>query len=378
MKEIYLDNSATTKVCEKAAQKALEMMTEKYGNPSSLHSKGLEAQHELEYVRKLIAEMIAADKSEIYFTSGGTEGNNTAVLGAAEALKRRGKKIVTTSIEHSSVIESMAKLEQLGFEVVYLDPDKNGTLSVEKLQNAIDRQTILVSVMYVNNETGAVQPIDKIRKIIDKAGSPAVFHVDAVQAFGKLPIKVKKLGVDILTASGHKIHGIKGAGFLYIRKGARILPIHFGGEQERKLRPGTEPLPAICGMGAAIEDLPDMNEEMLKIRELNTYCRQRLSEIPNVHMNSDENCLPYILNFSLKGIRSETILHFLAAENIYVSSGSACAKGKKSHVLTALGLDSVLADSAIRVSFSRYNNREDIDKLTNALTKADNTLARAR
>lgn len=353
-------------------------MTEKYGNPSSLHSKGLEAQHELEYVRQLAANMLSADKSEIYFTSGGTEGNNTVVFGAAEALKRRGNKIVTTSIEHSSVMEAAAKLERCGFEVIYLDPGENGVVPIEKITNAIDQKTILVSVMYVNNEMGAIQPVEKIRKIIDKTGSPAVFHVDAVQAFGKLPIKVKRLGVDALTASGHKIHGIKGAGLLYLKKGARVLPLHFGGEQERKLRPGTEALPAICGMGAAMEELPDMNAEMLKMRELNDYCRRKLSGIESVHINSDENCLPYILNFSVRGIRSETMLHFLAAENIYVSSGSACAKGKKSHVLTALGLEPALADSAIRVSFSRYSEKEDIDKLTNALTKADNTLARAR
>ena len=282
LKEIYLDNSATTVTCEKAAQKALEIMTTQYGNPSSLHSKGLEAQHELEYVRQVAAKYIgAADNSEIYFTSGGTEGNNTAVFGAVNALKRRGNKIVTTAIEHSSVLEAMQKLEKDGLEVVYLRPDSSGSISWQSLTNAIDAKTILVSVMAVNNETGAIQPIEKIRKIIDKAKAPAVFHVDAVQMFGKLPIKVKKTGVDVLTASSHKIHGPKGAGILYVRKGVRLLPLHYGGEQEHKLRPGTEPLPAVAGMGAAIEELPDFREELTKITELNVYLRTQLGKIEN-------------------------------------------------------------------------------------------------
>lgn len=378
MKEIYLDNSATTKPCDRAVKKVVEMMTQKYGNPSSLHSKGLEAQHELEYVRSLCADILAADKSEIYFTSGGTEGNNTAVFGAVNALKRRGNKIVTTAIEHSSVTEAMKKLENDGFEVVYIEPDGNGRVSAEDFEKAIDKKTILVSVMAVNNEIGAVQPVDKIRKIINKNGSPAIYHVDAVQAFGKIPVKAKKLGADIITASSHKIHGPKGAGILYIKKGTRILPLHYGGEQEKKIRPGTEALPAICGMGAAIEELSDMNQKMEKITELNRYCREKVSEIENIKINSDTECIPYILNFSVKGIRSETMLHFLASEGIFVSSGSACAKGKKSHVLSAMKINASIADSAIRISFSRYNTKNDVDELIKSIIKANNTLARTR
>lgn len=377
MKEIYLDNSATTKVCMEAADKVLQIMTEKYGNPSSLHSKGYEAQKELEAARRSAASVLSAEPSEITFTSGGTESNNTAVFGAVRALKRRGNRIVTTAVEHSSVLEAMQQLEANGFEVVYLTPDRYGRISEEQIENAVDERTILVSIMAVNNETGAIQPTDRVKRIIERAGSPALFHVDAVQAFGKLPLKPKKSGIDLLSASSHKIHGPKGAGILYIRRGARILPLHYGGEQERKIRPGTEPLPAICGMGAAIDALPDMKSENEKIRELNEHLRSLLAEFDNVVINSSPDSLPYILNFSVTGIRSETMLHYLEQQGIYVSSGSACAKGKKSHVLSSMGLSAAEADSAVRVSFSRYNTSEDLDELALWLRNANNTLARS-
>ena len=293
-------------------------------------------------------------------------------------MKRRGNKIVTSSIEHSSILEAMKQLEKEGFEVVYLSPKANGKIDIEDLKNTIDRHTILVSIMAVNNEIGSVNPVEKIKNIIEKNHSPALFHIDAVQMFGKMPIKAKKLGADMITASSHKIHGPKGAGLLYIKKGTRVIPLHYGGEQEKKIRPGTECLPALCGMGAAIEELPDMSEEWEIISSLNKYCRSQLMQIENICINSSEDCLPYILNFSVKGIRSETMLHFLADKGIYVSSGSACAKGKKSHVLTAMGFDNVVADSALRVSFSRYNSYEDVDELVNALTKANITLARIK
>lgn len=378
MREIYLDNSATTMVCPEAAAKALQMMTENYGNPSSLHAKGFEAQKELENARISVSELLGAEPSEIVFTSGGTESNNTAVFGAAEALSRRGSKIVTTALEHSSVLEAVQRLEKKGFEAVYLKPDRNGTVSREAIEEAVDKNTVLVSIMAVNNETGAVLPIESVRRIIDRAGSPAIFHVDAVQAFGKIPLRPKKLGIDILSASSHKIHGPKGAGILYIRRGARIVPLHYGGEQERKIRPGTESVPLICAMGEAIRALPDIKTELEEMKKLNLYCRSRLSEIENVHINSDESCLPYIINFSVRGIRSETMLHYLAQKGIYVSSGSACAKGKKSHVLEAMGIEPALADSAVRVSFSRYNDLSDVDELIKELINADKTLARTK
>lgn len=378
MKEIYLDNSATTRVCDEAAAKVLEIMTEKYGNPSSLHTKGYEAQKELEAARAAAASVLSAEPSEIVFTSGGTESNNTAAFGAVRALKRRGSRIVTTAVEHSSVLEAMQQLENNGFEVIYLMPDRYGRISTEQIAAAVDDKTILVSIMAVNNETGAIQPVDSVKRIIERASSPALFHVDAVQGFGKLPLKPKRSGIDLLSASSHKIHGPKGAGILYIRKGARIVPLHYGGEQERKIRPGTEPLPAVCGMGAAIRALPDITSETEHIKALNNHLRERLSRLDNVVINSSDDSLPYILNFSVVGIRSETMLHYLEQQGIYVSSGSACARGKKSHVLSSMGLTAAEADSAVRVSFSRYNTTEELDNLVYWLINANNTLARSK
>ncbi len=378
MEEIYLDNSATTRVSGAAAKKALEIMTEAYGNPSSLHSKGLQAQHELDAARKIIAQAMGAQPEEICFTSGGTEGNNTAVFGAAHALKRRGNRIVTTAIEHSSVMEAMQQLEKEGFEVVYLTPDSSGRVSAKDIKDAVTKDTILVSIMAVNNEIGSIQPLETVYRAIAAAGAPALFHVDAVQAFMKMPLLPKKFGIDLMTVSGHKINAPKGCGALYIRKGARILPLHFGGLQEKKIRPGTEPSPAVCAMGAAVEEHKDIKGQTEYIRGLNTYCREKLAELDGVVINSDENCLPYIINFSLPGLRSETVLHFLAERNIFVSSGSACAKGHKSHVLTALGLPADLTDSAIRISFSSENTKNDIDILINSLKIGISTLARKR
>ena len=376
MREIYLDNSATTRVCHAAAEKALEMMTKIYGNPSSLHSKGLDAEHEMQKARQIIADVLGAEKEEIYFTSGGTEGNNLAIIGAAKALKRRGKRIVTTAIEHSSVMETMSELEKEGFEVIYLTPDKNGVISRDDIASAITQDTILVSIMAVNNETGSVQPIECVHRAIQAANSPALFHTDAVQAFMKMHIKPQKNGIDLMTVSGHKIYAPKGAGALYIRKGVRILPIHFGGLQEKKIRPGTEPCPSICALGAAVEELKNKKEQKKHINDLNTYCREKLRQIDDIVINSDENCLPYILNISAVGLRSETLLHFLEERGIYVSSGSACAKGQKSHVLRAMGLSDNLTDSAIRISFSGENTKEDIDILIKSLEEALFTLAR--
>ncbi len=378
LKEIYLDNSATTAVCPEAAQKALQMMTEIYGNPSSLHTMGFLAQKEMDTARERIAGMLGAEKEEIIFTSGGTESNNMAVFGAAGALKRRGKKIVTTAIEHSSVLAAAQELEKQGFEVICLLPDEKGCIRREELAAAIDRNTVLVSMMAVNNETGAVQPIEAVRKIIDRAGSPALFHVDGVQAFGKMPLKPRKIGIDLLSISAHKIHAPKGAGALYLRKGVRILPLHYGGEQEKRLRPGTEPIASLCAMGEAVRVLPDFQEELAYMKELHTRCREQLQKLENVVINSPDDCLPYILNFSAVGIRSETMLHALAQKGIYVSSGSACAKGQKSHVLSAMGLPQERIDSAVRVSFSRYNTRKDIDIFCEELANAHKTLARSR
>ncbi|MGN0557821.1 MAG: cysteine desulfurase family protein [Acutalibacteraceae bacterium] len=375
MTEHYLDNSATTRVSQLAAKKALQIMTECYGNPSSLHTKGMQAEQELIKARKIIADSIKAKENEIYFTSGGTEANNTAIFGTAKAKLRQGKKIVTTAIEHSSVLEACEALQKQGYEVVYLAPNENGIVTAEALENAVDSDTILVSVMAVNNETGAVMPIEHISKIIKNKKSNALFHTDMVQAYGKIHIKASKIGADLISLSAHKVHAPKGVGALYVKSGVRIFPLHFGGEQERKLRPGTEALPLIGAFGSAVSEF-DIDKNMQYVKELNEYAKGKLLSLDGVYLNSPENALPYVLNVSVLGIRSETMLHHLEASDIFVSSGSACAKGKKSHVLKALGLSEKRADSAIRISFSKLNTKEDIDALYEAVKIGTKTLVR--
>ena len=273
------------------------------------------------------------------------------------ALKRRGKRIVTTAIEHSSVYEAMQELEKQGYEVIYLPPDESGCVRTEDIKKAVTKDTILVSIMAVNNELGSVQPISAVKRAVTAAGSPALFHVDAVQAYMKMPVIPKRTGIDLMTVSGHKIHAPKGVGALYVKKGVRIIPLHYGGMQERKLRPGTEAAPLICAMGRAVEAF------------------DQHSEIDGIVFNSDEGCLPYIINFSLPGFRSETLLHFLAERGIFVSSGSACAKGHKSHVLEAMKYDDKRADSALRISFSDENSADDANIIVNNLKIAVSTLA---
>ena len=378
MEEIYLDNSATTRVCEKSAEKVLELMTQCYGNPSSLHKKGLEAQRAVAHARQAVAVSLSAQPREIIFTSGGTEANNLAVLGGAAAGRRRGKRIVTTAIEHPSVLEPMRQLEKEGFEVVFLTPDADGRVPEEAVLKAVTGDTILISVMAVNNELGSIQPIEVLKKAVKRAGAPALVHVDGVQAYGKLPLRPEKLGIDLLTVSGHKIHGPKGVGALYVSKNARILPRTFGGGQERELRPGTEAAPLIAGLGAAVEELPDWRQAYSRMEKLRDYTLQKLSGLEGVEVNSPVEGLPYLLNFSALGIRSETMLHFLAQRGIYVSSGSACAKGKQSHVLKAAGLPDSRISSAIRVSFSRENTERDADALAEGVREGLACLARAR
>ena len=378
MEEIYLDNSATTRVCEKSAEKVLELMTQCYGNPSSLHKKGLEAQREVAHARQAVAVSLSAQPREIIFTSGGTEANNLAVLGGAAASRRRGKRIVTTAIEHPSVLEPMRQLEKEGFEVVFLTPDADGRVPEEAVLKAVTGDTILIRVMAVNNELGSIQPIEVLKKAVKRAGAPALVHVDGVQAYGKLPLRPEKLGIDLLTVSGHKIHGPKGVGALYVSKNARILPRTFGGGQERELRPGTEAAPLIAGLGAAAEELPDWGQAYSRMEKLRDYTLQKLSGLEGVEVNSPVEGLPYLLNFSALGIRSETMLHFLAQRGIYVSSGSACAKGKQSHVLKAAGLPDSRISSAIRVSFSRENTERDVDALAEGVREGLACLARAR
>lgn len=378
MEEAYLDNSATTRVCAEAAEKVMEMMTVKYGNPSSLHTKGLEAEQEVSAARASVAGMLGVKPEEIIFTSGGTEANNIALFGAAAAKRRAGNRIVSTAIEHPSVLHALEELEKQGFEVVTLKPDTDGVVPADSIIQAVTPDTILVSMMLVNNEVGSVQPVEAAAKAITACKAPALLHVDAVQAFGKLPVKPKKLGADLVTVSGHKIHAPKGVGALYIASGARILPRVFGGGQERGIRPGTESAPLIAGFGAAVRALPPLDEEYEQISALKQACTERLSQLAGIAFNSPANSLSYILNISVDGIRAETMLHHLASRGVYVSSGSACAKGMQSHVLSAMGLDKKRINSALRISFSRYNTLEDIEALVSALADGISTLAKGR
>ena len=366
--EHYLDNSATTRVSDAAAKKAFEVMTQNYGNPSSLHYKGMQAEKELEAARKAVAVALGAGSEEIFFTSGGTEANNLAVFGTAEAKKRRGKKIITTSVEHSSIIEAVAKLENDGFEIVRISPRSDGIIHQSDVIAEVDSNTIMVSIMSVNNETGAVMPIENIFSAVKNINNDIICHTDAVQAFGKLKINAKKLGADIITVSAHKIHAAKGCGAIYIKKGVRIVPRQLGGEQEKKIRSGTEPLPLIAAMGVACKEF-DIDKNFAIVSELNSYAKDRLLSIEGVELNSPENALPYVLNISAGKVRSETMLHFLEEMDVFVSSGSACAKGKPSHVLSSMGIDRDRADSALRISFSKYNTKEDVDVLAEGIEK---------
>lgn len=373
-RDIYLDNSSTTVVCDSAVKKVVWMMTENYGNPASLHSKGIQAEREVEKSRSIIAKSIGVLSEEIYFTDGGTQSNNMAVFGAVRARKRRGNRIITSSIEHPSVLKSMQELQKCGFDIVYLTPDSKGVVSAESIHNAIDEKTILVSIMLVNNEIGSILPIEGIQRAVKKKKAPALIHTDAVQAFGKLPFKVSKIGADMVSVSSHKIHGPKGVGALYIKKGVNISPIIFGGGQEKGLRSGTSPTPLIAGFGEAVLSLPNLREEYKRISQLRSFAVEQLKKIKGVSINNDDSTLPYILNFSVRNIRSETLLHFLAAENIFVSSGSSCSGGNPSYVLKEAGFDKGRIDSALRASFSRYNSKEDIIILAQAIERAVATL----
>lgn len=367
---IYLDNSATTKPCKEAVAAALNAMENCYGNPSSLYEFGMIAEDEVVKARGILAKALCCRDDEIFFTSCGSESNNTAIFGAAELLCRSGKHIVTTTIEHPSVLEPMNALEKRGYEITRLSPTANGFISETDIENAIRKDTVLISVMYVNNEVGSVLPVDKIKKICLKKGSPALVHIDCVQAFGKLKINASALGADLISVSAHKIHGIKGAGALYVKKGVRLPAFIVGGGQEKGLRSGTEAVPAIAAFGAAAEALPDLNKTAEQVLAVKNYCIEKLKEFENVVINSPDDGSPFILNFSFSGYRSETVLHHLERYGICVSSGSACSKGKGSYVLREMGLNQVLVDSAIRLSFSRENTVSDIDELTDALKSA--------
>lgn len=369
----YLDNSATTPLCDEAIKRMNDCMKGEFGNPSSLHLLGIKAEIRLQKCREEIASRLYCDKGEIYFTSCGSESNNLAIFGAAKAKRRDGRRIVTTAIEHPSVMRCMDELEKDGFEIIRLTPDGSGNIPVAEIQKAVTSDTILVSMMAVNNETGVLLPINEIKRAVRLSGSSALIHIDAVQGFGKIDLNPQKIGADLLSVSAHKIHGPKGIAALYVKKGVRILPLIHGGGQEKGLRSGTESTLLAEGFAAAVSALPPTRVSSEKISSLNQLLREKLAQLGGVSVNSPENALPYILNFSVEGIRSETMLHHLENMGIFVSSGSACAKGEKSHVLKAMGLTDSLIDSAIRVSLSRFTSEEDILALAcgveNGITK---------
>lgn len=378
MKQIvYLDNSATTKPCNKTIQNVNSALCDTWGNPSSLYDIGFYAQQLIDSTRKSASTLFKCREEEIFFTGSGTESNNTAILGAAYSRKKRGNRIVTTSIEHPSVLETMKRLEADGFEIIYLKPQANGTIDINQLKSAVNKSTILVSIMLVNNETGAIQPVKEASQFIKQVGAPALLHSDGVQAFGKMPINLNDLGVDFFTASGHKIHGPKGVGLLYIKKGVVIKPLLTGGGQEKNMRSGTESVPLIYGLGGAIDSLGNINENLKAQKELWNYAKETLLDTGFITINSPYEALPYILNVSVEGYRSETLLHFLEAQGVYVSSGSACAKGEGSYVLREMGLDKKRVDSALRISFSRDNTKADVDALKDALISATQKLRRS-
>lgn len=384
---VYLDNSATTKQYDAVTDKIIKYMREDFGNPSSLHRLGISAEKAIKSARKSVAEAMDVHDDQLIFTSGGTEADNTALIGAMSARKRRGKKIITTCVEHPAILETVSRLEKLGFIVEYLPVDKKGLVCIESLERALTEDTILVSVMGVNNEVGTIEPIKEIVQIkndYNKAnGTDILFHTDAVQAFGKLPTLSN--GVDMISVSGHKIHGPKGIGALYIRKGLMIEPYLIGGGQEKHMRSGTENVPAIAGFGQAAKMAKDnFVNRMQNMAMVRNYLLDGIkTEIRDIKINSPENhsinwesgmCCPSVLNVSFLGTRGEVLLHTLEQADIYVSTGSACSSNKKgqSHVLKAMGLKDNEIEGAIRFSFSEFNTIDEMEYVLENLKTAVN------
>ena len=364
--EIYLDNSATTKAYPEVAELVADIMLHDYGNASSMHQKGVDAEKYLKYSKSVIAGIMKVKEKEIYFTSGGTESDNWALMGAAFANQRSGKHLITTQIEHPAVLRTMDHLKELGFEVTYLSVDEYGHISLEELKRAVRPDTILVSIMFVNNEVGAIQPIDEAGEIIKSINPRTLFHVDAVQGFGKLRLLPKKWKIDMVSVSGHKIHGPKGTGFLYIDEKVKIKPIIYGGGQQNGYRSGTENIPGVAGLGKASELIyKDLVEDTNRLYELKKRLVDGLLKIDRVKINGpqDETGAPHIVSASIAGIRSEVMLHSLEDKGIYVSAGSACASHKHtvSDTLNAMKLSMDLMDSTIRFSLSVFTTQEEID-----------------
>lgn len=379
MQEIYLDNSATTQVCEPVVEAVINAMRINYGNAASLHRKGFEAQKLLTEAKKTFASVLGCTEGEIYFTSGATESNNMSLIGGALAKKRRGNKIIMTAIEHASVLECGKYLEAQGFEVVYLPPDQDGNYRPADFYQVVDEKTILVSAMLVNNEMGMVLPVQDIAKAVKRKNPDVLMHVDGVQGFLKYPLKLKNSGIDLFTASGHKVYGPKGIGLLYIRKGVRLVPLLYGGGQQNGVRVGTDNVPLIAGFSAAVKDqMNTVSERMAFFKELKEYLLSLLEDVEGISVNSRKEDAPYIVNLSVAKIRSEVMLHYLEQYGIYVSSGSACSKGAKSHVLAALGLRPERIDTALRISFSKDTTKEQLLEFSQKLKQGMETLAKMK
>ena len=372
---IYLDNAATTRPAAPVIEAVTDCLTAHWGNPSSLHRFGLDAQLGMDAARKTIAAAIGAEAGNILFTSGATESSNLAIRSTAASRGRHKPHIVTSAVEHASVRSTVDALEAQGMRVTRVLPREDGRFYAEDFLDAVTPDTCLITMMYCENETGRILPVERVFRTVKRKRPDILLHCDAVQAFMKLPVHVEDLKADLMSMSAHKIHGPKGVGALYVRKGVHLVPSVTGGEQERGVRPGTEAVPLICGFGAAVQYMqPTVRERYEKVAKLREETIARLQALPFVTINSDEAGSPYILNFSVAGIRSEIMLHYLEEREIYVSSGSACSRGKKSGVLTAYGIPDPLADCAIRVSFCGDTPEEAPARLTEAVQAAHETL----
>ncbi len=364
--EAYLDNSATTRCSARAKDLMVRILTEDYGNPSSLHNKGKEAEDYIRTAREQIARTLKIDGRELVFTSGGTESNNMALIGGALANRRNGRHIITTGIEHASVLAPLDYLKELGYEITYLSVDENGQISLDELREAVREDTVLVSIMMVNNEIGALEPVEAAAKLIKEKNPGTLFHVDAIQAYGKFRIYPKRWGIDLMSVSGHKIHAPKGTGFLYIADRVKVKPVIYGGGQQKGLRSGTENVPGVAALGAAAaeayEDFESKTERMYALRE---RFIKGVAEIEGVTVNgkTDQDCAPHIVNISIRDVRSEVMLHSLEEYGVYVSAGSACSSNKPapSRTLQEIGLSKSAVASAIRISFCAETTEEEVD-----------------
>ena len=371
--EIYLDNSATTKPYQEVVDKMVLALTTQYGNPSSIYKKGIEVEREIKEIRRNIARSLGAKETEIYFTSGGSECNNTIIRSVANLNKKTKNHIISTVIEHPSVLNTLKDLEADGFEVTYLPVGKDGKISLENLKNAIKKETILVSVMHVNNEIGTIQPIEEIGKYLKSLDEKVYFHVDGVQSYAKIKFRPSRYNIDFMSVSGHKLHGPKGIGFMYVKENNRIKPLLTGGGQEIGIRSGTENVPGIYGIGEAVRILnQDLEGTIDKVRGLRDLLKEEiLANIDNVKINSPEDGVCHVLNVSFRGVRGEVLLHYLEQKEIYVSTGSACSSKKKgSHVLNAIGLTPDEIEGAIRFSLSDLNTKEEIMQTVEVLKES--------